>query len=300
MTEQLVHVNGEILPIRANEYAAGTPASTQIPTSMPTGVPAAYHAGIGVFDRGLLYGDGLYETIRVRNGVCLRFALHANRLTRGLRVLQIPPPDIDISAAIQQLLKANNLSDARVRVTITRGMSIGGTPTVVITAVPLPSHGLDPTKAVISSYRREETSPLTRVKTLNCLASVMAGIEAHARGADDAILLNTQGNVAEATTANVFLVTGSRLITPALDQGCLPGTIRTAVLDLAPQLGLEPSEGEITPEDLTNADELILTSAIKLARPIVELNGRTIGRGTHHTCSRIRTALLADETSSQS
>jgi branched-chain amino acid aminotransferase len=252
-------------------------------------------AGLNVFDRGLLYGDGLYETIRVRNGRCLRFDSHAARMADGAAVLAIPLDIARLESAIDSLLQANHLSDARVRATLTRGAAPIGDPTLIITAVPLPHHGLDPTAVITSSYRRDETSPLTRVKSLNCLASVMAGFEAHARGADDAVLLNTRGNLAEATTANVFVVKGRRLMTPALDQGCLPGTVRAEVLALAPELGLDPIECEIGVDGLRSADEVFLTSAIRLARPIVELDGKVVGSGRHEVCARVREALLRNE-----
>jgi branched-subunit amino acid aminotransferase/4-amino-4-deoxychorismate lyase len=270
MADQFVHINGAIRPMG--------------------------EAAVSVFDRGLLYGDGLYETIRVRNRWCIRFDLHMTRLANGLAALDIRIPEIDFQTAIFDLLTANSLSDARVRLTITRGESPdAGNPTTVITAVPLSPHGLDPTKAIIISHRRDETSPLTGVKTINCLASVMSVIEARNKGADDAVLLNTSGNAAEATTANLFAVSGRRLLTPSLDQGCLPGTVRAAVLDLAPGLGLDAVEACIHPNDLGAADELFLTSAIRLARPIVELDGNTIGDGTYDICARIRESLLRDE-----
>ena len=251
---------------------------------------------VSVFDRGLLYGDGLYETIRVRNGNAIRFDLHLERLTAGLQVLNIPVPRFDLHAAVTDILKAGGLADARVRITVTRGLSVGKSePTVIATAVPLPSNGLEPTRMVISSYRRDEASPLTRVKTLNCLASVMASMEASIKNADDALLLNTRGLVAEATSANIFLVQGSRLLTPSLAQGCLPGIVRRAVLELAPRMDVQPVECEVGLADLLQADELFLTSAIKLARPVVEMDGAACGTGRHEVCARVREILLREE-----
>jgi branched-chain amino acid aminotransferase len=253
-------------------------------------------AGVSVFDRGLLYGDGLYETIRVRHSRLLRFDLHIQRLQHGASVLGIPLGNIDVRAAVSELLEANGLRDARVRVTLTRGnIGADNQPNCFITAVPLPEHATGPIKVAVSSYRRDETSVLCGVKTLNCLASVMAEIEAGKAGADDAILLNTQGRVAEATTANVFLVTGRRLLTPALDQGCLPGTVRSALLALASELGIEPVESAIEVDTLFEAEEIFLTSAIRLVRQVAEVDGRLVGNGGCAVSERVRNALLREE-----
>lgn len=260
-------------------------------------VPEA-EALVGVRDRGIMYGDGVYETIRVRNGRCLRIDRHFRRLLDGLNTLRIADPlqEAGLENAVGELLEANGLKDARVRVTITRGGSIeANEPTITATATPLSDEQPHKIRAVISSYRRDDTSPLSRIKSLNCLASVMAGFEAQQAGAEDAILLNSRARVAEATFANVFVVAGRRLLTPSCDQGCLPGTVRAAVLDMASELGLEAQETEMTPEQLLAADEVFLTSAIRLARPVVQVDGKVIGGGTHRVASLVREALLAME-----
>ncbi len=255
-------------------------------------------AAVGVGDRGLLYGDGLYETIRVRNCHCLRLNRHVQRLLNGLEALRIENPfrHVEVEYVIKELLEANNLTDARVRVTITRGpCQDSSRPTAIVAASPLADEEPRATKVILSSFRRDEANPLTAVKSLNCLASVAAAMEAQEAGADDAILLNTRGSVAEATFANVFAVSGRRLVTPSLDQGCLPGTLRAAVLEMAAGLGLEPREEAVDPEMLFAADEVFLTSAIKLARPVVEINGRAVGCGEHQVCKQVREALLEAE-----
>lgn len=271
----------------------------------------AEQASIGVFDRGLLQGDGLYETIRVSNSRPQRFDAHMSRLRSGAAALRMPENvlEIDYVAVISDLLAANGLTDARVRITITRGeakepnqvrphtstelsMLDGGPATVIVTAVSLPPPSIEPIRIVISSFRRDEKSPLCSVKSTNCLPSILAREDALRRGADDAIFLNTQGNVAEATSANVFFVCGSRLITPSLDQGILPGTARGAVLEFAPSLGLEPVESAVTPDMLEGADEVFLTSAIKLVRPVAEIDGTKIGSGKHEVAKRMLVALI--------
>ena len=280
MKERFAHVNGNIVPVG--------------------------DAVVSIADRGLIYGDGLYETIRVRNGKCVRFRRHIERLFNGARVLGFNESvfELDFGKTIDEVLQANRLADARVRVTVTRGVSTdpgkmggagAGEPTVVVTADVLPEPGLEPTRVIISSLRRDEKSPLVGVKTLNCLPSVVALAEARDQGADDAVLLNTRGKIAEGTSANVFLLLGDRLVTPSLDQGCLAGTVRAAVLELAAELGFEAAEFVIEPDALREADELFFTSAIKLIRPICEVAGTRVGDGTHGTCARILEALLRAE-----
>ncbi|MHB9036127.1 MAG: aminotransferase class IV [Armatimonadota bacterium] len=254
---------------------------------------AAEKATISIRDRGLLFGDGLYETIQVRSGRCIRFDEHMARLRSGAGVLGLFSgiQCFDFSHAIFELLRANNLENARVRVTITRGSGAG--PSIIITADALPEFKMETSRAIISScYRRDEKSPLAVVKTLNCLPSVMARMEAEVAGADDAILLNTSGNVAEGSIANVFVIMGNKLATPSLDQGCLPGTVRAAVLEIAPTLGFDVEEAAIHPDTLFEADEIFFSSAIKLLRPIIELNSKRVGAGSYQACEKILTALL--------
>ena len=276
MAERFAHVSGAVVPLE--------------------------DAGISVTDRGVMYGDGLYETIRVKGGNCVRLVLHLDRLVSGSRTLGFGDQlcEVNFRGAISDVLEANHLTDARVRVTVTRGPSAGpgrvgvseaSNPTVIITADPLIEVEPEPCPVIISGYRRDETSPLTGVKTLNCLASVMACIEAEKQGAADAILLSTQGNVAEGTTANVFVLTGEQLMTPSLDQGCLPGTVRSTVLGLAPQLGVQAVECVVGPEMLAEADESFFTSAIRLVRPIGSVDGTTIPSGDE-VWKRLREALL--------
>ena len=263
-------------------------------------------AVVSIADRGVIYGDGLYETIRVRNGKCVRFGRHIERLFSGARVLGLNESifDVDFGKAIDELLAANGMTDARVRVTVTRGVSAGpgkmgaagaSEPTVIVTADALQESKLEPTRVIISSLRRDEKSPLVGVKTLNCLPSVVALAEAKDQGADDAVFLNTQGNVAEGTSANVFMRVGDRLLTPSLDQGCLPGTVRAAVVELAAEVGFEAVESVIEPDALREADEAFFTSAIKLIRPICEVAGTRMGKGTYEASARVLEALVSGE-----
>jgi len=246
-------------------------------------------AKISISDRGLLYGDGLFETIRVINSQCVRFSRHMDRLHAGSHILGFGDSlnKIDFEAAIASILDANNLADARVRLTVTRGASAGPgrlgssseKATIIITADPLAQTAPEPARIIISSIRRDENSPLSRVKSLNYLPSILARIEAEQSGVDDAILLNNRGGVSDGVVGNVFMVKGKKLMTPPLDEGPLPGTVRAAIIHLAPELGLEAVETAIDPIQLHDADELFFTNAIQLVRPICELSGKKVGTG---------------------
>jgi len=237
---------------------------------------AADEAAVGVGDRGLLCGDGLYETIRVRGSRPQRMESHLTRLMQGLDVLRMPAETRvhDYAGAIGQLVIANEMPDARVRITITRGN--GEKPTILITSDTLTPPDPGPVRVIVSTYRRDETNPLTRIKTINCLPSIMAAAEALDHGADDAVMLNTRGNVAEATSANVFIIEGSRLVTPPVDEGCLPGTVRETILRLAASVGLEGTEDTVPAKRMREANAVMLTSAIKLVRLVNEIDGTAI------------------------
>lgn len=263
---------------------------------------ATEKAALSIADRGLLYGDGLFETIRVQEAVPLRLHAHLQRLSAGAHILGFGPAldSFDFPSALRMTLWANGLSSARARITVTRGPSggpggllpdVGARPTIIVTVDPLPEAAPEPARVIISSVRRDQTSPLCRVKSLNYLPGILARVEAERAGADDALMLNMQGSVAEGTVANLFLARGKTLVTPSLDQGPLPGTARAAVIAVAPSLGLEVVEAAVPPADLFGADELFFTNAIALARPICEVDGRPIGSGRHDIARTVADAL---------
>lgn len=258
-------------------------------------------AQVSIGDRGLMYGDGLFETVRVRGGEPVRWERHLRRMRGGARILSINgiAKDFDPAPIIRQVCEANELADARVRVTITRGVNEtpgritgpGDSPTVIITADSLPVQDPAPARVVTSSMRRDEKSPLNRVKSLNYLTNIFARMEAERCGVDDAILLNTLGFVAEGTVANLFMVSRDMLVTPSLDQGILPGTVREELIELAPGWGYGVEERPILPEELLDADELFFTNAIALIRPITEMDGIPIGRESFDVSNRLLAAL---------
>ena len=246
----------------------------------------ASDAALPLDDRGLLLGDGLFETLRAEAGRALDLEAHLERLRAGARALKIPLPEADLPRAIDALLAANGLSQgsAALRITLTRGSGPRGLlppsaprPRLFMTAVAWTPPPREPLRAILAGVRRNEHSPLSRLKTLNYLDNVLARLEAEERGADEALMLNTAGRLVCATAANLFLVRGRRLFTPPVTEGVLPGIARASVLDLAPRLDLSVAEVPLEPAQLWEADEAFLTNSLIGLRSVVEVDGRAIG-----------------------
>jgi branched-chain amino acid aminotransferase len=253
-----------------------------------------------VTDRGFQVGDGIFETIRVAGGRVLELSLHASRLQGSAAVMAMPlPDDLErcLGQAIAELCRANGLdgSDTQVavRVTVSRGAVDGRAllppddvrPNMVVQAWrvdPQPpellSQGL---RLTISRVRRDPASPLATVKTTSRAEFVYAQLEARQRGAGDALFLTTEGCLAEATSASLFLVEGAGLATPSLDCGILVSTTREWVISSGgPGLGLAVRQDHLSPEDLFAADEAFLASSVAGIVPITSVDGRPIGSGT--------------------
>jgi len=232
---------------------------------------------VSAFDHGFLLGDGVFETVRVYAGEPFALDEHLARLCASAGVMGIPVPG-GLEAAAHEVLKANELSDARMRITITSGggpagLARGaGPPTALVLALPLTAWPPVST-AIVSRFRRDEHSPLAGVKTTSLAHGVIALAEARDAGADEALLLNMAGNLCEATTANVFLVHDGVAATPPLDAGCLAGITRAHVL------GLGAEERTMSGADLRQADEAFLTSSTREVQPLVAINGRPVGGG---------------------
>lgn len=233
-------------------------------------------AHIAITDRGFLLGDGIYETIRVARGEAQCLSRHLARLHMGAQLIGMQHIDVDLEAAISAVLHANQLQRGAVRITLTRGSGPRGLVppaepvlTYLVTAFPS-APPLQPACVIIANRtRRNEHSPLARVKSLNCLDNIIARLEAKNSGADDALLINTSGRIAEATAANIFAVIDGKLVTPPLSDGCLPGITRVRILEAGAR------EVSLTPEALVNAQEVFLTTSLGI-RPICELAGRAL------------------------
>jgi branched-chain amino acid aminotransferase len=236
-------------------------------------------ARVSAFDHGFQLGDGVFETLRVYGGEPFALGEHLARLHAGIEALRMPAPPADLAAAAREVLRTNDLLDARMRVTVTSGLGPpglargGGSPSVLVVAAPLTSWPETGT-AILSRFRRDEHSPLAGVKTISLADHVVAYAEARERAADEALLLNTAGELCEATTANVFLVRDGVAATPPLSAGCLAGITRAHVLELG------AVERRLELADLDAAEEAFLTSSTREVQPLVAIDGRPLGSGS--------------------
>lgn len=236
-------------------------------------------AAVSALDRGLSHGYGLFETMRSYTGRVFRLGDHYDRLRDGAQRLAITVPISldDLTEAAMALLDWEGLPNARLRLTVTADE------TVVLTAMPLTDYPPELYErgmaAAVSDVRRNETSPLAGVKSLNCLENLLAREEARRRKADEAILLNSRGLVAEGSTSNVFLVRGDTLLTPAIGSGALPGIARRTALELAAKASLRPCESEVAPGAFADAAEAFLTNSVIEVMPLTSLDGTPVGSG---------------------
>jgi len=254
---------------------------------------AEQDAKISVLDHGLLYGDGLFEGIRVRAGRIFRLEQHLARLELGARYLGLDLPfDTEGRARIvQDAVRAFGQREAYVRLLVTRGEGPLGVdpttckkPTVVCIVAEIglysPEQRAQGLSMVTSSYRRPNPDVQdVAIKTLNYLGSALAKQEAKRQGADEALLLNQAGRVSEASVANVFALRGRSLSTPPAIDGCLEGINRAAVMELAREQGFSVAERSLGRRDLLAADEVFLTGSGAGVVGVRSLDGRAIGRG---------------------
>lgn len=238
-------------------------------------------ARIDPADRGLLHGDGVFETFRA--GAPSRWTAHLERLGRGAAVLGIPLPmaELALAEAVAATIAANGLADGgAVRVTLTRGPGPRGllppesaSPTLLIAAAPYaPEQPF--AAATIALTRRNERSPLAAIKSLNNLDNVLAQREARQRGFEEALLLNTAGRLAGAARGNLFLSVDGALYTPPVSEGALPGIVRALVIaELAPALGVVVRETAIDPAELARAGEAFITNSLLGVRGLRRVDG---------------------------
>ncbi|MHC5213782.1 MAG: branched-chain-amino-acid transaminase [Planctomycetota bacterium] len=250
-------------------------------------------ANVSVFDHGLLYGDGVFEGIRVYSGKIFKGREHLKRLYESAKVIMLDiPMDIDtLNDAMEQTVRANDIQDGYIRLIITRGVGdLGLDPfickdgaTIIIASniqlypEELYKKGL---KVVsVSSIRNHPLSCPPQVKSLNYLNNIMAKIESIRAGAAEGIMYNHLGYVAEATADNVFIVKNGAVYTPSTQAGSLDGITRRTVMELAEKEGIKVVERNLTRFDLYAADEMFLTGTGAEVIAVVEMDGRVIGGG---------------------
>jgi branched-chain amino acid aminotransferase len=266
--QQWVHLNGKLVP--KNE------------------------AALSIYDHGFLYGDGAFEGIRVYHHNIFRLVPHLTRLFRSARALHI---DLAINpqtlqSHVVETVRRNGLTSGYIRLSVSRGVGlgldpshIGNRPTIVISTEQLRLYpqamyerGLD----VITASTRVPPAVCIdpQIKSLGrYVNNITAKMEANRVGAGEALMLNMQGNVAEATGDNIFLIVGDELITPPTSDGALPGITRQAVMDLAKEMGIACRQSSMTLYDVYNADEAFLTGTAAEVIPMVTCDGRVIGDG---------------------
>ncbi len=250
-------------------------------------------AKISVFDHGLLYGDGVFEGIRMYHNRVFKLKEHIERLYWSAKaiLLDIPMTQQEMIDATVETCRQNNLRDGYIRLLVTRGKGTLGLdprrcpkPSIIIIAATIQLYpekyyqeGL--TIVTVPTTRNLVNSVNPAIKSLNYLNNILARIEANNAGVEEAIMLNSEGFVAECTGDNVFIVQKGRLYTPPLSAGALYGITRNTVLDVAKDLGIQYSEPNLTRYDVYNAEEMFLTGTAAEIIPVVKVDGRVIGTG---------------------
>jgi len=267
MSEMLIYLDGELVPREA--------------------------AKVSVFDHGLLYGDGVFEGIRVYNRRIFRLDAHLDRLYDSARALAlaIPLARAELAEAVRSTVRANRREDGYIRLIVTRGVGdLGVDPrscprpsvVVIVTDIRLyPSELYQKGLKVITSATRQVSHEAVdpRVKSLNYLKNVLAKIDAAQAGAHEAIMLNAEGFVAECTGDNLYVVRGGTILTPAPQDGALEGITRGALLELAAEAGIAARETRLTRFDLYTAEECFLSGTGAEVIAVTQVDGRPIGGG---------------------
>ncbi len=251
------------------------------------------NAKVSVFDHGLLYGDGIFEGIRFYNGRVFRLEQHLERLWNSARsiCLSIPMSRQEMTEALLETIRQNHLRDGYIRLVITRGVGNLGlnpeqckNPSVIIIVATIALYHEDFYRkglniVTVATRRSNPASLNPAVKSLNYLNNVMARIEANLAGADEALMLNDAGNVAECTADNVFIIKHGQIFTPPIVAGALQGITRSVVFDIAAEFDLKVIEADFTRHDIFVADECFLTGTAAEIIPVVKADGRVIGNG---------------------
>ncbi len=248
-------------------------------------------AKVSVFDRGFMYGDGVFETMRGYAGRIFKLDRHLERLFGSLKALKIEHKYSKkyLQDAIYKTLKTNRLSSAYIKLTITRGEGRFGishkdifSPNVVITAKDFegyPGWMSDMGLSAAITGVQNDGSITSGIKTLNYLPYILARFDAKGMGFDEAILTNTKGYITEAATSNLFVVRKGSLITPSIGSGCLPGITRGVIIEISKGLKISVKEKLLTRPELLAADEIFLTNSLAEVLPVTMVDSKRIGSG---------------------
>ncbi|NWF87099.1 branched-chain-amino-acid transaminase [Candidatus Bathyarchaeota archaeon] len=250
-------------------------------------------AKVSVYDHGLLYGDGVFEGIRVYDGIVFRLKEHIDRLYCSAHaiMLEIPMTKEEMIKTVLETLRKNNLKDAYIRLVITRGVGDLGLnpkkcakPTIIIITDTISLHKSEAKEkgvtAMLSWVKRDPVDATSHeIKSLNYLNSILAKIEANISNVDEAICLDKNGFICEGVAENIFIIKRGKIFTPPSYTGALPGITAEAVMNLARKMGYEVKEKNITPYELFTANEVFFTGTATEIVPVREINKRTIGNG---------------------
>ncbi|RKQ90970.1 branched chain amino acid aminotransferase [Solirubrobacter pauli] len=277
----------------------------------PTGLVAyvngeykpAGEASVSIFDHGFLYGDGVFEGMRLFDGGLFRAELHMERLARSARTIgiRLPVETDEVLEIIGEVVRRSELRDAHVRPLITRGFGGPGIdprlcpePSLVVSAYPFPPFlGADPIKLFTSAIVRKAPRSLgAHVKSCNYLDAIVAKQQAGELGVHDAMMLDSLGAVAECTGANLFIVVGETLVTPTT-RAALPGITRRTVLEIAAEEGIEAVERDVWPMELHAADGAFVCGSGAGVVPIGSFDGRPVTYPNHPLVERIQEAYRA-------
>ncbi len=250
-------------------------------------------AKISVYDHGLLYGDGVFEGIRIYNGKIFKLTEHLERLYRSAKAIRLAVPLAfqDMEKAVLDTVKINGKENGYIRLIVTRGTGTLGidpmkckkaTMIIVVDDIQLyPAECYEKgIKIITASSRRVSPDSLDpRIKSLNYLNNIMAKLEAENAGCVEAVMLNREGFVAECTGDNIFIVKDDFLLTPSGSKGALDGITKNTVMRLAEKNRVNARESELTLYDLYNAEECFLTGTGAEIMPVIQIDGRIIGNG---------------------
>ena len=237
-------------------------------------------AAISPNDRGFLYGDGIYETIRIHHGKPFLWEWHMTRLIAGAETikLKIPLTSLEILEKTKELIYLNGSKNCIARLTVTRGSSERGydftgdeISTSLICLYEMPATEKKSVSLSITNTRVATGDILTKIKSNNKLSSIMAKRFAKERNADDGLMINSEGNITETSSANIFCIKDGIIRTPPINDGVLPGVTRRLTLGLASSLGLAAKEESITPKNLEQANAIFVTSAATGIRNVEQI-----------------------------
>lgn len=245
-------------------------------------------------DEGFLYAEGLFETMRTYDGEVFLLDRHIARLINSCKIMDIARPKKELlKKAVLETLKANKFDSGYVRLSVWKKSK--GTGIFVFTKV-VPfylakdyQNGFS--AVILRDIRQNESSPLVKVKSLNHYFYILLGKRAKRLGSDEAIILNSKGNVCEGTRSNIFIVNQDNIFTPLVDSGCLPGITRQVVMEIAKQLGMNLKETELKQRDLLKSQEAFLTNSLIEIMPLTKIDNKLIGGGE----SGKKTKLILDK-----